>query len=146
MKYSDSTPSKQFQKPATRRTDLPSPVPELNRDPHWLIAWFLWLLPTALLTGASMGLGKFGYLFGSLLDKLGIEGRVTRENIGAILMLIVLLASIAGPGLIFSILTMRGQRDRGDLSFRSFQFFLAQLLLIPTLIFVFYWIRKLIFQ
>lgn len=144
MKYFDSSQSKQFQKPVTRRTDLPTPAPELNRDPHWLIAWFLWLLPTALLTGASIGLGKFCYLFGSLLDKLGIEGLVTRENILAILMLIVLLASIAGPGLIFSILTMSGPSHRRDLSYRSFQFFLAQILLIPTLIVVFDWIRKLI--
>jgi hypothetical protein len=144
MKFSDSSQSKQFQKPVTRRTDLPIPVPELNREPHWLIAWFLWLLPAALLTGTYNGLLKFGYLFGSLLDKIGIKGLRAHDNIGTIIMLIVLLASIAGPGLLYSILTMSGPRHRRDLSYRSFQFFFAQILLIPTLIFVFYWIRKLI--
>ena len=143
MKFSDSSQSKQFQKPVTRRTDLPTPVPELNREPHWLIACFLWMLPTALLTGTFIGLNKFGYLFGSLLDKLGIKGHDTREYMGATIMLIVLLTSIAGPGLIFSILTMSGPTYRRDLSYRSFQFLFAQILLIPTLIFVFYWIRKL---
>ncbi len=144
MKLSDSSSLKGFQKPVTRRTDLPTLVPGLNREPHWLIAWFLWMLPAALLTGIYNGLLKFGYLFGSLLDKLGIEGRHAQDNIRTIIMLMVLLASIAGPGLIFSILTMSGPRYRRDLSFRSFQFLFAQILLIPTLIFVFYWIRKLI--
>ncbi len=144
MKYSDSSPSKQFQKPVTRRTDLPTPAPELNRDPHWLIAWFLWLLPAALLTGTYNGLLKFGYFFGSLLDKIGIKGYHAHANIGTIIMLMVMLASMAGPGLLYSILTMSGPRYRRDLSYRSFQFFFAQILLIPTLIVVFYWIRKLI--
>ena len=131
------------QKPVTRRDWTTSPVPEFTRDPHPLMVGFLWVLPTAMITGTYDGLLKFGYLFGSLLDKLGIKGLHAQDNIGTIIMLVVLLAAIAGPGLILSILTMSGPRYRKDLNFRTFQFFYAQLLVIPLLILVFYLISRL---
>ena len=130
------------QKPVTRRDWTTSPVPEFSRDPHPLIVGFLWMLPTAMLTGTFLGMNKFGYHFGTLMGKLGLNGQPA-QYIGSIIVFTLVIAFIAGSGLMLSILTMSGPRYRKDLNFRTFQFFYAQLLVIPLLILVFYLISRL---
>ena len=130
------------QKPVTRRDWTTSPVPEFSRDPHPLIVGFLWMLPTAMLTGTFIGMNKFGNHFGTLMGKLGLNGQPA-QYIGSIIVFTLVIAFIAGPGLMLSILTMSGPRYRKDLNFCTFQFFYAQLLVIPLLILVFYLISRL---
>jgi hypothetical protein len=101
------------------------------------------MLPTALLTGTVIGLGKFGHLIGDVLRGIGIQGSRTMDNLGTIIQLLIMLAFIAGPGWILAILTLRRAGDRKDLGFRAFQFFYAQILLIPTFLGVFYLISRL---
>ena len=100
------------------------------------------MLPTAMLTGTFIGMNKFGNHFGTLMGKLGLNGQPA-QYIGSIIVFTLVIAFIAGSGLMLSILTMSGPRYRKDLNFRTFQFFYAQLLVIPLLILVFYLISRL---
>lgn len=136
-----STP--RFQKPVTRRDWTGPAVQEFSQGPHPLIIGFLWMLPTALLSGTVIWLGKFGHLIGDALRGLGISGGRGMDNLGTVILLLMMLAFIAGPGWIFAILTMRGSRDRKDLGFRAFQFFYVQILLIPFFLLALYLISRL---